>query len=266
MTKDTPDAYRFEDMLVYAAEAAPGQLFELRQDAADGDDLLFALEYGAASLRFGGSPVLDVQGTLLIPHGADYSLFFSEAASFVLVSFRLSRNGERVRVPRELPLKAPLTEEFREIKESVGMTGVCGEARRQALLYRVLQKILPQLEAELSPDLSRIAPGVLALEEQFLNNTPVSAYAALCGLRENRFRLLFTERFGMSPVEYRNTLRMRYAHALMDRLHCTVAEAARAAGFASTSYFCRLHRKMFGVSPAGMEEHDGQMDEMDGQG
>ena len=48
----------------------------------------------------------------------------------------------------------------------------------------------------------------------------------------------------------------------MSHFNCSVADAAHAAGFASTSYFCRLHRKMFGVSPAGMEEEDDQMDKM----
>ena len=91
-----------------------------------------------------------------------------------------------------------------------------------------------------------------------MENRPLASYAALCGIAEAYFRSLFTAHYGVSPVEYRNRLRISYARALMDHCGLTIADAARAAGFSSASYFCRLYKKTTGMSP-GEERRDGEM-------
>ncbi len=260
---DSADGLRVEDLCVYSSTAEPGHIIDLQNHTGDSADIICCIKSGAATLRFDGAPLLPVEHTVLFPHKPEYSLIFTKKSAFILLSFRLFRMEERIVPPRELSLTAPLRQEFERLEETVACAGASGSLQRKAAFFAILAKCTAQLSALFSPGFGRIAPGVDALEAQYLANTPISEYAALCGLRENRFRLLFTEHYGMSPVEYRNTLRMRYAHALMNQFHCSVAEAAHAAGFASTSYFCRLHRKMFGVSPAGMEESDGKMDEME---
>ncbi len=262
MIFDTADGLRVEDLCVYCAMAEPGHIIDLQNHAGGSADVLCYIKSGAATLRFDGAPLLTLEHTAYFPCGAGYSLFFPETASFTLLSFRLFRLDERIVPPRELTFSIPLEREFRRLEETAAYAGPLGDLRRKAAFFDILAKCAPEIPEQLSSGHARIARGVAALEAQFLANNAISEYAALCGLRENRFRLLFAERFGISPVEYRNTLRMRYAHALMKNFHCSVAEAARAAGFTSTSYFCRLHRKMFGSSPAGREENDGKMDEM----
>lgn len=259
---ESAEGLRAEDICVYCTSMQSGRHIDFQQHTGDLDCILFYIKNGAATLCFDGTPLFDIQNAVYFPGRSEYSLTFSKNSECVLVAFRLFRFGERLTPPQELALAVPLDAEFERLGATAAYAGANGDIRRKEALFAILAKTAVEFAGQFSSGLSRIARGVAALEAQFLENSAIAEYAALCNLRENRFRLLFTEHFGMSPVEYRNTLRMRYAHALMDRFHCTVAEAARASGFASTSYFCRLHRKMFGASPAGMEDDDDKMDEM----
>ena len=262
MFLDHLEGIRAEELCVYSAAFSSGHTIDISDISKDSPDLLLIMRRGTAALCYDGAPFLTIEQAACFPHTPGYSLQFMEDAEAVLLSFRLYCHEERLRLPRELALTASLDAEAEQFTSAVSIAGPAGELRRKAIFFSLLSRILPKLQAGYSPKYSRIAKGVAALEAQFLQNEPISLYAQLCGIRENRFRALFTEQYGVSPVEYRNTLRMHYARSLMDRLHCSVAEAARASGFSSVSYFCRLHRKMFGISPAESEESDGKMDEV----
>ena len=59
-----------------------------------------------------------------------------------------------------------------------------------------------------------------------------------------RFRLLFNQYTGgISPVQYRNALRMEQALRLIRTEEVTVEQAAREAGFHDMSHFYRLYKK-----------------------
>jgi len=68
------------------------------------------------------------------------------------------------------------------------------------------------------------------------------SYAHLCRL--------FTARFGMSPVRYRNAVRLERARHLLLDPGMTVAEAAYAAGFGDPAYFTRKFSEQHGIPPS----------------
>ena len=69
----------------------------------------------------------------------------------------------------------------------VAHAGVLGDLRRKAVFFNLLAKCAPELSEQFSPGFSRISHGVAAIEAQFLTNTAISEYAALCGLRGKSF-------------------------------------------------------------------------------
>lgn len=258
---DSTKGFRVEELCVYTSHAAAGHTIAFTPQAEDPASGIFLyLKTGTAVLYADGIPLLTVQNVLYVPYRPEYCLKFPEESAYLLLSFQLFRFDESLLPPRELALTMPLEQEFARMQEAVPQAGTLGELSRLSAFYLILAKAAPAFAEAFSPSIARIARGVAALETHFLENTAIAEYAALCGLQENRFRKLFTEHFSMSPVEYRNTLRMRYARQLLRQFHCSVAEAAQAAGFTSTSYFCRMHRKLFGASPAGQEARDGKMD------
>lgn len=81
------------------------------------------------------------------------------------------------------------------------------------------------------------------------DHQPICQYAALCNMSEPNFRRLFREYTGQSPVEYRNGLRLSAARAKLQSGQYTVSEAAEASGFSNLSFFIRLYKKRYGITP-----------------
>ena len=75
-------------------------------------------------------------------------------------------------------------------------------------------------------------------------------YAEASHVSVNTFRNLFQKQFGMSPLKYRNYLRIERAKELLCEGSFTVAEVAYASGFENIGYFCRYYRQITGESPS----------------
>ena len=96
---------------------------------------------------------------------------------------------------------------------------------------------------------TQIAEGVRMLEQTYLENLPIEKYAAESHVSVNTFRSVFQKQFGMSPVKYRNYLRIERAKELLSEGCFTVAEVAYASGFENIGYFCRYYRQFTGEAP-----------------
>lgn len=91
-----------------------------------------------------------------------------------------------------------------------------------------------------------------ALQELHLyyyDNCKIQYYADLCGMSEPGFRRLFREYTNLSPIEYRNQIRLQEARKLLKSGEFTIGEVALSVGFASLPFFCRSYKQQFGHSP-----------------
>lgn len=78
----------------------------------------------------------------------------------------------------------------------------------------------------------------------------VADLARRAGLSPSRFGHLFTEQVGVSPMRYLERQRMRLAEQLLDLTPRTVAEIARAVGYADPLYFSSRFRAQVGMPPS----------------
>ncbi|MBE7038446.1 MAG: AraC family transcriptional regulator [Ruminococcaceae bacterium] len=124
--------------------------------------------------------------------------------------------------------------------------------RRKELVYRLLSNIFQDEWSTLlpnNPKFSNIAKGIRMLQQTYLENIPISHIAKACNIGVSSFRRLFTECYGISPVNYRNQLRIRRAKLLLRDGGYTISEVAEESGFSNVAYFCRYYKKMVGESP-----------------
>ncbi len=70
------------------------------------------------------------------------------------------------------------------------------------------------------------------------------SYAHLCRL--------FQKKFGVTPGDYRNSIRLEHAKTLLRDPHLTVAEVAYQSGFDDPAYFTRLFRRRNGAPPSAL--------------
>lgn len=87
------------------------------------------------------------------------------------------------------------------------------------------------------------------ITEHWNKNEPVVYYANLCSMSEVNFRRLFKEYTGLSPIDYRNDLRLTNARNKLQSREYNVSEVAELCGFSNLSFFIRLYKKKYGYTP-----------------
>ena len=95
----------------------------------------------------------------------------------------------------------------------------------------------------------KLQPALIELVSEYKQNEKVGYYADLCNMSEANFRRLFHNYFGISPIEYRNNIRLNNAKAMLQSGEYNVSEASAACGFSNLSFFIRLYKKKFGITP-----------------
>ena len=123
--------------------------------------------------------------------------------------------------------------------------------RRKELAYRLLSVVFDDSAVRnlAQAEGGHIVPGVRLLQQSYLENIPVGRFAEACDMSVSAFRRQFVQAYGISPVQYRNRLRVNRARQLLADGSCTVTEAAYASGFENLGYFCRCYKKLTGETP-----------------
>jgi AraC-like DNA-binding protein len=80
-------------------------------------------------------------------------------------------------------------------------------------------------------------------------NIGVDDLANIAGYSRFHFSRTFKKLYGISPSAFLNNMRMRRAVRLLQTELITVKEVADKCGFPDASYFCKVFRKEFNVSP-----------------
>lgn len=95
-----------------------------------------------------------------------------------------------------------------------------------------------------------IADAKRFMEENFSNSEiEIPGLAERLMMSDVYFRKLFKNQYGVSPLKYLNSLRLKNAMSLMKLPFLSLEECAKQSGFSSLQYFCRLFKKELGISP-----------------
>lgn len=87
------------------------------------------------------------------------------------------------------------------------------------------------------------------IAEHITENPSVSQLAQQYGMSEVSLRKKFREATGMSPVEYRNRLRLSRAVVYLEYGEISVQEISDMLGYATVSHFIKEFRATYGVPP-----------------
>lgn len=119
---------------------------------------------------------------------------------------------------------------------------------KKTRFYELLLSVLSG-QQEKDRDYYPIRKGIEKLKVEWNENKSIAHYAALCGVSESYFRRLFKRWSGVTPVTYRNQLRVSYAKTLLKSAQMTLNEIAEYTGFDDPFYFGRIFKSISGVSP-----------------
>lgn len=96
---------------------------------------------------------------------------------------------------------------------------------------------------------SIIGEGIRLLESNPLSDITIEEIARSCNVTPCYFRRLFKEYAGKTPTEYRMEFKMNTAKRMLESGEFKVEHIAETLGFESASYFCRMFKKRFKLTP-----------------
>ena len=96
----------------------------------------------------------------------------------------------------------------------------------------------------------RVYRALAHIHRHYDEKLPVTLLAQLEHMSVSRFRRLFREATGLSPMEYVTALRMNQACQLLARTDLSLEEVARAVGFQDQFYFSRVFKEHAGTAPS----------------
>ena len=78
----------------------------------------------------------------------------------------------------------------------------------------------------------------------------IDEMAKRVGYSKSRFSHLFKEQMRITPIAYRNKIRLANACELLSSSGHSIGEIANSCGFDDQLYFCRIFKKKYGMSPS----------------
>ena len=227
---------------------------QVKHRSANG--FLFILQ-GSCTYSFeDGAFTLEPGSVVYLPYGSSHHLnIHSEEIEFYRIDFHLTVEDEIVlfsNAPQKMCHVAPeecaaaaqtLMDHCQFIQNSI----------RKAELMCTIFRTLSSKPANARRD--RLSPAIRYLRENLTDKIDCSGLAQSCNLSSAQFYNLFHEEYGLSPLEYRDSLLVDRAVILLRDGAFSVSEVAEMLGFESVSYFSRFFKKHKGISPSKLQEH-----------
>ena len=139
-------------------------------------------------------------------------------------------------------------------------------AAAEAAGFRPCLRCRPELApgfaaTEASAKLARTAARMI--EDGVANDIDLSLVAQKIGVTDRHLRRIFSEEFGVSPVQYAQTHRLLLAKRLLTDTSLPVAEVAFASGFSSVRRMNTLFAERYGFSPTRLRKDGKENDAPD---
>ena len=115
-----------------------------------------------------------------------------------------------------------------------------------SLFYKLLSELERGLEAE---DKNSVLGVINYLENHYCDEISTRELADMCGMGSTLFRMRFKEITGISPVKFKNRLRMRKAAMMLRYGEYTISEVAEMLGLCDVYYFSKMFKDEWGMSP-----------------
>ncbi|MBE6571679.1 MAG: AraC family transcriptional regulator [Ruminococcaceae bacterium] len=134
----------------------------------------------------------------------------------------------------------------------VWATGSYGyKLEMRSKFYEILYRLSVNAEySSLKSSRNTVYRAIFYLENNYLSDVTASELADMINVKECMFRRAFKAEKGMSPVKYRNMLRLKKAYEMLSSGEYSVVETAISTNFDDPGYFSKLFKRQYGISPS----------------
>lgn len=197
-------------------------------------DILYIPEGIHYSAVWEGAPHVEYYNLNVISNSYDSSV---SSGGFALQKVDDLSNSEALEEIKKIFLLMQTEERVKKI-EALG------------LYYLFYAKALPLLKTAESPKYSSVLIKALDyIEKNYRENFSISDLSCICFVSESRLHHIFTDKLGITPIKYRNQIRIeRAAHDLRSTA-MSIDDIAFSHGFNSATYFRETFKDYTGLTP-----------------
>lgn len=144
---------------------------------------------------------------------------------------------------------------FLEIAEVFEQSKLGYKIKSQSVFWQIYHGIITDLltKEDKTPSINK---GILYIENNYMNEINVDNLADMCYISPATFRRKFKKITGMSPVEYRNMLKIKKAADLLKTGEFSVSEASKTVGIDDIYYFSKMFKKYMGKTAINYVKHN----------
>lgn len=219
------------------------------------DAFVYILE-GSCTYRFqdGQSFTVNEGDILYLAYRSDYIMYIhTENYRFIFCDFEFDGEDPRKSAVYTPEDSSDAENKFNKLLHAYRTLSPRSFSQWVCVLYEIYGMILqeenkPYRERDVR---AKIESAKLYLEENYADpDFRVEFLAKQLDVSEVYFRRLFKEQYGISPVQYLTSVRLKNAKELMKYPFLSLEECALQSGFSSVQYFCRVFKKETNVTPA----------------
>ena len=96
----------------------------------------------------------------------------------------------------------------------------------------------------------RLSPALNYINQNYDKNITNEQLAELCDLSSTHFRRLFKEQTGVSPMQFRENIRLHWAIKLLESQMFTISEVAEELGYSDIYHFSKVIKRHTGNPPS----------------
>lgn len=123
----------------------------------------------------------------------------------------------------------------------------------QSQFYKLLYNMFRQQERKsirADKNLAEIYKAIIYLNDNYMSDVTTEQLAKMCNISDTTFRRIFKKHMSVSPMKYKQTLRMNRAKDMLESGVYTVSEVSELMKCTDPSHFNRLYYSAFGINPS----------------
>ncbi len=204
--------------------------------------------------RYGRVVTANSGDIVYTPVGSEYRAnlfdFENEDSHTIGVNFLLyDENGEEVVLSNDIKIfRLPQNKALPHLFRSILFSDINKQFTQNRIFLMEILLALATRKADKKIPKS-IRKAISYLSEHIEESPTVAALAELCNISEVYFRKQFKTCMGVSPHEYRNSLRLQRAQTYLEYGEISVQEISDMLGYSTVSHFIKEFKKRYGISP-----------------
>ena len=227
----------------------------------DTEHCIMALIIGGSARYQCGEESFTVQAgdILFLPQRVSYTAQVTspEPWEHIVISFSMGEDADLDRFPVETVNKVVRGSRFEELfRQAHAAWSQCAYGYKiqvKAIITQILFQLISENFSRLfgsNTALSSLKAAADYMEQNYMRKISVEELAALSGYSASHFARIFSNVYGVPPIQYLNQIRILHAKNLLRANQHTLNQIAQKCGFSNVYYFSRCFKQITGTTPA----------------